>query len=60
MRAKIAKITHRAAQANMKGLWMVWCQVYVNGNYRYTALEFDTPEAAREIKEGQIVEFDKL
>lgn len=60
MKARITKVIHQAKAPNFKGKWLVWVQVYVNGNYRYTALDFDTAEAMREIKEGMVVELDRL
>ena len=54
---RTTKIIHRATIPNRDGKWMVWCKVYVNGNFRYTSFDFDTEEEARALKEG--VNLDK-
>lgn len=51
---KITKIIHRATRPNDDGLWLVWAQVYINGNFRYTCLDFPTWEEAAALQEGQM------
>lgn len=58
MRIKITKIIHRATLPNDDGVWQVWCQIYCNGSYRYTVLEFDTWEEAKNIKEGEFIDWE--
>lgn len=58
MKQRITKIIHRAIRPNQDGKWMVWCQVYINGNFRYASFDFDTYEEASKLTEGQIVDLD--
>ena len=60
MKINVTKIIHRATQPNTEGLWLVWCQIYVNGNFRYTALEFDSYKEAQSVKENDFIEVTKL
>lgn len=40
--------------------WLVWCMVYINGQYKYQGLVFDSFEEARAAKEGQLVDIEKV
>lgn len=57
MRIKISKIIHRASRPNNEGLWSVWCQIYVNGQYKSAVLDFNTYDEAMSVKEGDIAEW---
>lgn len=55
MKVKVVKIIHRAVRPNEEGLWFVWCQVYVNGAFRYDCLEFSDWTEFIKLKEGDYV-----
>ena len=43
-----------------EGDWLVWCMVYINGQYKYQGLVFSSFEEARAVKEGQLVDIEKV
>ena len=57
---KVIKIIHKAMRTTDEGDWLVWCMVYINGQYKYQGLVFDSFEEARAVKEGQLVDVEKV
>ena len=56
---KVTKIIHKAMRPTDEGDWIVWCMVYINGQYRYCALMYDTYEEAKAVHEGQLLDIEK-
>lgn len=57
---KVIKIIHKAMRPTDEGDWVVWCMVYINGQYKYQGIVFSSFEEARAVKEGQLLDIEKV
>ena len=54
------KIIERVPVINADGKWQLFCQVLIGNSYVYGAIISDTHEEASSIKEGQILDIEKV
>jgi hypothetical protein len=57
---KVTKIIERSPIINEDGEWQLFCQVYMGNSYVYGAIICNTMEEAFAIKEGQILDVEKV
>lgn len=57
---KIVKIIERPTSPTDEGEWVVFCQLLVGNAYQYGALIYATQEEAREAKEGDNVDTERI
>ena len=57
---KVTKIIDSVPTINEDGEWLLWVQVYMGNSYVYGAVVCDTKEEAFAIKEGQILDVEKV
>lgn len=57
---RVVKIVDRTPIINENGEWQLFCQVYMGNSYAYGAIICDTMEEAFAIKEGQILDVEKI
>lgn len=56
---RVNKIIHKADRPNDEGYWLVWAMCYINGQYRYCTLIYDTFDESKEVHEGQTLDIEK-
>ena len=57
---RITKIVERCPTINEEGEWQLFCQVYMGNSYVYGAIICKTIEEAFAIKEGQMIDTEKV
>jgi hypothetical protein len=57
---RVVKIIERIPIINADGKWQLFCQVMIGNSYVYGAIICDTREEASSIKEGQILDIEKV
>ena len=57
---KVTKIIEKSPIINENGGWQLFCQVMIGSSYVYGAIISDTREEASSIKEGQILDIEKV
>ena len=57
---KVTKIIERSPTINENGEWQLFCQVYMGNSYVYGAIICETMCEAFAIKEGQILDVEKV
>lgn len=57
---KVTKIIDSVPTINEDGEWLLWVQVYMGNSYVYGAVVCETKEEAFAIKEGQILDVEKV
>jgi hypothetical protein len=57
---KVVKIIERPPTINEDGEWQLFCQVYMGNSYVYGAIICETMQEAFAIKEGQILDVEKI
>lgn len=57
---RITKLIDKAPIIDADGKWNVFCQVYIGNSYVYGAIICETMEEAFAIKEGQILDIEKV
>ena len=57
---RVVKIVDRTPIINENGEWQLFSQVYMGNSYVYGAIICDTMEKAFAIKEGQILDVEKV
>lgn len=57
---KITKIIEKCPTITENGEWLLWVQVYMGNSYVYGAVVCDTKKEAFAIKEGQILDVEKV
>lgn len=57
---KVTKIIEKSPTINEDGEWQLFCQVYMGNSYVYGAIICKTMEEAFAIKEGQILDVEKV
>ena len=57
---RVVKLIEKSPIQNDEGDWLVFAQVYMGNDYQYGAIVCDTLEEANEIKEGQILDIEKV
>ena len=57
---RVIKIIDKTPVIDADGKWNVFCQVYMGNSYVYGAIICDTMEEAFAIKEGQILDVEKV
>jgi hypothetical protein len=57
---KVTKIIEKSPIINENGEWQLFCQVYMGNSYVYGAIICETMCEAFAIKEGQILDVEKV
>ena len=57
---RVVKIIESTPIINADGKWQLFCQVLIGNSYVYGAIISDTREEASSIKEGQILDIEKV
>ena len=57
---RVVKIIESTPIINADGKWQLFCQVMIGNSYVYGAIICDTREEASSIKEGQILDIEKV
>ncbi len=57
---RVVRIIERVPIINADGKWQLFCQVMIGSSYVYGAIISDTREEASSIKEGQILDIEKV
>lgn len=57
---RVSKIIEPTPIINADGKWQLFCQVMIGSSYVYGAIISDTREEASSIKEGQILDIEKV
>lgn len=57
---RVTKIIDSVPTINEDGEWLLWVQVYMGNSYVYGAVVCETKEEAFAIKEGQILDVEKV
>lgn len=57
---RVVRIIERVPIINADGKWQLFCQVMIGNSYVYGAIISDTREEASSIKEGQILDIEKV
>lgn len=57
---KVIHIVENVPIINADGKWQLFCQVLIGSSYVYGAIISDTREEASSIKEGQILDIEKV
>lgn len=57
---KVTKIIDSVPTINEDGEWLLWVQVYMGNSYVYGAIACKTKEEAFSIKEGQILDMERV
>lgn len=57
---KVIHIVENVPIINADGKWQLFCQVMIGSSYVYGAIICDTREEASSIKEGQILDIEKV
>ena len=57
---RVVRIIERVPIINADGKWQLFCQVFIGNSYVYGAIISDTREEASSIKEGQILDIEKV
>ena len=57
---KIIKIIERQLSPNDEGEYCVYCQMLVGRAYQYGLLLFESESEARQAKEGDIIDIEKV
>lgn len=57
---RIVKIVEKTPIINEDGEWQLFCQVYMGNSYVYGAIICTTKEEAFAIREGQVLDIEKV
>ena len=57
---KVIKIIDKTPIVNEEGYWQLFCQVLIGSSYVYGAVLCETMDEAFAIKEGQILDVEKV